>query len=90
MYDFSRQTISNMQVIRSHEVEIMQITDILIGAMSYVSRNLCGMTAKNEIIDLIRKRSGYALTKNTLLREEKFNIFHLRLLEGGSLDVLLM
>lgn len=88
MYDFSRQTISNMQVIRSHEVEIMQITDILIGAMSYVSRNLCGMTAKNEIIDLIRKRSGYALTKNTLLREEKFNIFHLRLLEGGSLDVL--
>lgn len=88
MYDFSRQTISNMQVIRSHEVEIMQITDILIGAMSYVSRNLCGMTAKNEIIDLIRKRSGYALTKNTLLREEKFNIFHLGLLEGGSLDVL--
>lgn len=88
MYDFSGQVIANMQVIRSHEVEIMQITDILIGAVAYVSRNLNGVIAKNEVIDLIRKRSGYSLSKNTLLRENKLNVFHLQLSEGGNWDVL--
>jgi hypothetical protein len=87
VYDFSNQTICNMQVIRSHEVEIMQITDILIGAMAYVSRDLGRVAAKNEIVDLIRSRSGYSLKKNTLYREDKFNIFHLQLSEGGHVDV---
>lgn len=87
MYDFSHQTIANMQVIRSHEVEIMQIVDILIGAMSYVSRNLNSVNAKKEIIELMKERSGYSLVRNTPPREDKFNVFHLQLLEGGSLDV---
>ena len=81
-YDFSNRMIKNLQVIRSDEVEIMQIVDILIGAMGYVSRGLSKVTAKNEIIDYIRKQSGYSLTKNTLYRESKFNIFHLKLEEA--------
>lgn len=80
-YDFSNKMIKNMQVIRSHEVEIMQIVDILIGAMGYLSRNLSKVSAKNEIINCIKNRSGYCLTKNTLYRESKFNIFHLKLNE---------
>ena len=87
MYDFSHQTITNMQVIRSHEVEIMQIVDILIGAIAYVSRGLNSVNAKNEIISLIKERSGYSLVRNTPPREDKFNVFHLQLSEGGSLDV---
>ena len=87
MYDFSRQIITNMQVIRSHEVEIMQIVDILIGAVAYISRDLHSVNAKNEIISLIKERSGYSLVRNTPPREDKFNVFHLQLSEGGVLDV---
>ena len=81
-YDFSNQMIKNMQVIRSDEVQIMQIVDILIGAMAYHSRHLSAMRAKTEIIEYIKERSGYSLDKNTLYRESKFNIFHLQLDEG--------
>lgn len=80
-YDFSKSMIKNMQVIRSHEVEIMQIVDVLIGAMAYVSRNLSSVSAKVEVIDLIKDKSGYSLLKSTLYRESKFNIFHMQLRE---------
>lgn len=80
-YDFSNRMIKNMQVIRSDEVEIMQIVDVLIGAMAYYSRDLSKVTAKNNIIEYIKERSGYTLKKNTLYRESKFNIFHLQLSE---------
>lgn len=80
-YDFSMNLINNMQVIRSDEVEIMQMVDVLIGAMAYDSRGLSKMNAKNEIVEIIRQRSGYGLKKNTLYRESKFNIFHLQLEE---------
>ncbi len=83
-YDFSQSMISNMQVIRSHEVEIMQIVDVLIGAMAYISRGLSSVEAKREIVSLIKNRSGYQLTKNSLYRESKFNIFHLQLNEEGK------
>ena len=87
MYDFSHQTITNMQVIRSHEVEIMQVVDILIGALAYISRGLDTVNAKKEIIELIKERSGYSLIRNTPPREDKFNVFHLQLREGDSMDV---
>lgn len=78
-YDFSNKMINNMQVIRSEEVEIMQIVDILIGAMTYYTRGMSKVKAKTEIIEIIKQRSGYNLSKNTLYRESKFNIFHLQL-----------
>lgn len=83
-YDFSHSMISNMQVIRSHEVEIMQIVDVLTGAMAYTSRGLSSVEAKNEIVSIIKNRSGYQLTKNSLYRENKFNIFFLQLNEEGK------
>ncbi len=86
VYDFSHKIIENMQVIRSHEVEIMQLVDVLIGAMAYVSRDYNTMTAKNEIVERIRRRSGYSLKKTTLYKETKFNIFHCRLQEGFNDD----
>lgn len=74
-YDFSKEIIKKVQQVRSHEVEILQLTDLLIGAMSYTHRNLSSSKPKNELIKLIRKRSKYSLNKSTLLRERKFNIF---------------
>ena len=52
--------------------------DILLGAVTYANRvfpdDFQKSRAKLELIDLIRKRSGYSLARTTLLRESKFNI----------------
>ncbi|MGI6491362.1 MAG: DUF3800 domain-containing protein [Pelotomaculum sp.] len=75
IYDFSRQIIERIQTVRSHEVEIMQITDLLMGCVGYANRGLSGSVAKNNMVDLMKKRSGYSLTQTTLLRENKVNLF---------------
>ncbi len=78
MYDFNRSIIQRVQTVRSHEVEILQLADILIGAVSYANRGLETSTAKLALVERMRARSKYALTKSTLLRENKVNLFHWR------------
>lgn len=74
-YDFSQTIVQNIQEVRSEDVSPLQITDLLIGAMSYFHRNLETSKAKLELIELIKKRSGYSLLKSTLPVERKFNYF---------------
>jgi len=74
-YDYNNQIISKIQQVHSHEVELLQITDLLIGAISYLHRELSGNEAKLKIIDEIRLRSGYSLLRSTLYKEDKMNIF---------------
>ena len=79
MYDFSQFVIQRLQPIRSNEIQIMQLTDIMIGAIGYENRNFPAdfvkSPAKLDIIELIKKRTNYSLKQTTLLREEKFNMF---------------
>jgi hypothetical protein len=81
LYDFSREIIERVQLVRSHEVEILQLADLLVGAVSYVNRGLASSTAKLHLIDRMRERSGYTLTRTTLLREDKVNLFRWRATE---------
>lgn len=76
-HDFDREYITRIQEIRSHEVALMQLVDILIGAISYANKYPDGgkSKAKNEIVKLIRERSKCSLTRSTLLGASKFNIF---------------
>lgn len=78
MYDFSQSIITRIQPIRSEEVQLMQIVDILIGAIAYLNRtfpeNHIMSEAKLSLIDLIKHRSKYSLQKTTLYREEKLNL----------------
>jgi hypothetical protein len=74
-YDFNKEIIKKVQQVRSHEVELIQLADLLIGAVAYVNRGLNTSEAKNELIDLIKRRSRYSLLKSTLVKEKKFNIF---------------
>jgi hypothetical protein len=76
IYDFSRDIIRKVQVIRSEEFEILQLTDLLIGIVSYVNRDLSSNEAKKALVERMRMRSGYSLTLTTLLRENKVNLFH--------------
>lgn len=74
-YDFSRQIVERIQTIRSHEVELLQLADLLIGAVSYANRGLSSNSGKSAVVQRMRKRSHYLLTQTTLLREEKVNLF---------------
>lgn len=74
-YDYSKSIIKKVQQVRSHEVELIQLADFLTGAISYVNRGLQESKAKLILIDHIKHRSRYSLTKSTLIREQKFNIF---------------
>lgn len=79
MYDFSQSVIQRLQPVRSDEIQIMQLVDLLIGAVGYQNRVFPNGTtrsqAKIDIIELIKKRSNYLLTRTTLLRESKCNLF---------------
>ncbi|MCC6842347.1 MAG: DUF3800 domain-containing protein [Saprospiraceae bacterium] len=74
-YDFNKEIIKKVQQVRSHEVELIQLADLLIGAVAYVNRGLNTSAAKNELIELIKMRSRYSLLKSTLIKEKKFNVF---------------
>jgi hypothetical protein len=74
-YDFEKNIIKRIQEVRSDEVVLIQIADLLIGALSYFHRGLSGSEAKLDLIELIKKRTSYSLSKSTLPSERKFNMF---------------
>ncbi len=74
IYDFSRQIIRRIQMVRSHEIEVLQVADLLIGAVGYANRGLTGSQAKLTLVARMRERSRYSLTRSTLYRENKVNL----------------
>jgi hypothetical protein len=84
MYDFSRQIIERVQIVRSHQVEIMQLADLLIGTIAYANRGLATSTAKTKLVERMKQRSGYQLTQTTLLRENKVNLFRWHVSERNA------
>lgn len=79
IYDFSGKVIKRIQPVRSNEIQIMQIVDVLIGAVCYTNRifpkDFKKSETKLEIIHFIKEKSGYQLNKSTPYKEDKFNIF---------------
>lgn len=73
-YDFSGKMIKHIQHVHSHEVELIQLTDLLIGAVSYKNNRLISSPAKLEVVDYLSERTGKVLTISTPLYEDKFNI----------------
>jgi len=77
-YDMHSIKTRNVQNIQSHDVALMQINDILMGAMVYFNRNLDKVKAKLDIIDFIKDKAGLSLEKTTPLSQHKFNIFYFK------------
>lgn len=73
--DFDRQIVERVQQVRSHEVEQLQLTDLLLGAVTYANRGLATSAAKLALVERLRDRSRLSLTKSTLLREPKVNLY---------------
>lgn len=72
--DFNQEIIRRIQQIRSEESQILQLADLLIGAVSYCNRELNTSNAKVELVRLIQERSGYSLRETTYYLEPKLNL----------------
>lgn len=77
-YDFDRTIVERMQLVRSHEIEQVQLADLLIGAVALANKGPAGSQAKNRVVERVRERSGYDLTRTTLYAEKKVNLLRWR------------
>lgn len=77
----NRQFISvrTLQSIKSHESELMQLADVITGALGYHLRGLNKVIAKTRLIEKIQHHSRVPLTKSTNLGSQKFNLFFIDL-----------
>jgi hypothetical protein len=74
-YDFDSKRILSVESVRSHDVPLLQLSDLLIGAVSHLHRGIDGSDAKQSLIEKIRARSRLSLTANTPPQARKFNVF---------------
>lgn len=74
LYDFSREIVERVQLVRSHEVELLQLADFLIGVVGYLNRGLTQNPTKAALVARMKERSKLSLTRTTLLRADKVNL----------------
>jgi len=65
VFDFTSQMIRHIQNIHSHESDLMQLADFLLGAVAYRQRGLNGNAAKVAVVEHIERKVGYALLHST-------------------------
>lgn len=73
------QNIRTLQSIKSYESELMQMADILMGAINYKLRGFTKVTSKNKLIEKIEKECGRPIIQPSALQEIKFNKFFIDL-----------
>jgi hypothetical protein len=78
--DSEQSTIPQIQLLRSHESELIQLADFLTGAIAYSNRDDIRKTnpAKLNIIRKIRAQTGLDLAHTCAPWEDKFNLFIFR------------
>jgi|SRR5690625_817302 len=74
-FDFNQERITSVEAVRSHEVMLVQMADVLAGALAHSFRGLYSSTAKQAVIARLRERSGLKLDRSTLPSAAKFNLF---------------
>lgn len=79
-HDYDQEKIKRIQCVNSRELPILQMADLLIGAIGYRNRDMDNRSsAKVELVNHIVEKSRYSLTKSTFLSEQKFNLFFIKL-----------
>jgi hypothetical protein len=73
--DPQQHVVPRIQNIRSYESVLLQVCDILIGAVGYFNRGLKDSEAKTAVCDSLVRASGQRLDGTTPLGARKFNIF---------------
>ena len=73
--DFQREHVERVEQLRSHESELSQVADLLIGALAYANRGLDSNSAKMAVINRLRDRFGEQILSTTSsFTAPKFNI----------------
>ncbi|MEQ9378779.1 MAG: DUF3800 domain-containing protein [Imperialibacter sp.] len=72
-------SIRSFQFIRSHESSIMQMTDLIMGAINYKLRGESKVIAKTKLIEKIENHCKLPITSSTPKNADKFNLFFIDL-----------
>jgi len=75
IHDFTHEMIHKIQSMHSHEFELMQLADFLLGAVAYKNRNLSSNEAKIAVVKKIENKAGFPINYSSSLKEDKFNLF---------------
>jgi len=79
-YDFSDEIVSLMQSVHSIQHPILQLTDLLIGAIGYEWNDLDTSIAKLEICKYLKEKAYLpSLKLTTSYKENKFEVFKINL-----------
>lgn len=73
--DFNGEYLEDIRIVSSHQIRILQLADLLMGAVSYEKRNLKGNLAKEKIVEILKNKTNSDLKKTSFLNNKKFNIF---------------
>lgn len=75
----TKEFVGDINQVPSNTSEVLQITDLLIGALGYYNRKLNNNKGKVKLIDKILFRTeelGIDISNSTRLKDKKFNIFY--------------
>lgn len=83
LYDFQQTCLQKLQIVKSEEIELLQLCDLLIGCVGYENRFLNPLYRKNENLSSakiqmcqhLKRLAQRPLTQTTPLSDIKFNIF---------------
>ncbi|MFA1643513.1 DUF3800 domain-containing protein [Chryseomicrobium imtechense] len=70
--------VINLQAVESKQTELIQLTDVLMGAVGYKYNNYETSAAKKSIVELVEEKLGHAI-KPTAKIQRKFNVFEIKL-----------
>ena len=76
MFDFDHTILERIQIVHSHEIEAIQLCDLLTGIVAYANRQLQTSDAKRNLVRHVEMCTERSLLKNTLIREPKLNVYH--------------
>lgn len=80
---FLASTVNKIQEVRSEEVELLQLADLIIGANSYYCNNRSSSIPKLEIVDMINEYCNYFNKCNMNITTDycarKYNLLNIKL-----------
>lgn len=79
IYDFKQEVIKDIFQIRSHESEILQLADLIMGAIGYYHNEYyqksASSHAKNAVVDALMGYYGRAISNGTSRGTRKMDVF---------------
>ncbi len=75
LWDSEHEVVERIQIVRSDEVEVLQLADLLIGAVTYRCRGLHANAGKTAVVARLERVANTRLDYSTSLGAEKVNLF---------------